>query len=433
MGGGKSRIIVDYIQNIHGADPTAIILLVCPLKAAANVWPDEFTTYWHPSQPYRLLELHTGRIEDRAQRLMNAVSDGVHVPTIAMMNYEAMRTEPMTKTLHKCHPKLVVFDESHRLKGASASTSHIAGRLCKACPKIVCLTGTPMSQGPIDIYGQARSLAPGLFGHSLTQFRNAYCVMNRFIVQKIDGYKNLDSFNEKLNRICFRVGDAEIDKHLPDAHDIPIKVDLPPKILPAYMALEEDLYCNLDDDEVSADNALVKQLRLQQLAGGFLSTDAGEVKGVHTAKLDAIAELIDGIAPEEKIVVFCRFRPEIKALGNAIKAQGRTVNHLIGGLDELKAWKAEAPGAVLIAQISAGAEAVSFVEARYQIYASLCWSLTSYEQSRRRIRRQGQIRPVTYYHIIARGTVDTDIYAALRAKDNLVDKVRQGILDRRQP
>jgi len=101
----------------------------------------------------------------------------------------------------------------------------------------------------------------------------------------------------------------------------------------------------------------------------------------------------------------------------------------MGGRDELQQWK-NTVGGVLIVQIAAGAEAVSFVEARYQIYSTVTWSYSQYEQSRRRIRRHGQDRPVTYYHLIAPGTVDEDAHAALQRKGDVIESVREGIRQR---
>ena len=104
---------------------------------------------------------------------------------------------------------------------------------------------------------------------------------------------------------------------------------------------------------------------------------------------------------------------------------------MIGGQDTSEQWK-QSSGGVILVQISAGAEGVDLTAARYCIYCSLCHSLKDYSQSRKRIHRPGQTRPVSYYHIVAEGTIDEEIYAALEAKEEVVESVRQRLRSRRQ-
>jgi SNF2 family DNA or RNA helicase len=91
-------------------------------------------------------------------------------------------------------------------------------------------------------------------------------------------------------------------------------------------------------------------------------------------------------------------------------------------MDELKCWQAgEAP--VLAVQIDSGGVGVDLTRARYAIYYSLGFSLGSYEQSLARIHRPGQTRPVEYIHLVAEGTVDEKVMAALARRADVVNTV----------
>jgi SNF2 family DNA or RNA helicase len=98
------------------------------------------------------------------------------------------------------------------------------------------------------------------------------------------------------------------------------------------------------------------------------------------------------------------------------------VAELSGRRKELAEWQ-RGEFNVLAAQIQAGSEGNDFTRARYQCYYSVGYSLTNYEQSRRRIMRPGQERNVTYIHIICKGTVDTKVYKALKDRKDVIEMV----------
>lgn len=452
MGGGKSRVIVDYIQTMAPLKPSPHppgdpyrVLLICPNKAVINVWPTELLKWSHPDFHYLLLPLAEIPIPYRAAHITRMLADTQPTTAqIVILNYEAAPRTPLSSLLLKTPWDLIIMDECHRIKAPGGQQSRYMQRLCAKAPKVVGLSGTPMPQGPIDIYAQARAIAPTIWGTSLQRFRDAYCIMGpsgtnkatgkpypAFLAHTIQGYRNMDDFHAKLASWVFHVEPAVVEAGLPDYTDVTRHTPLPHAAQSAYDELEREMCAELDDKFVTVDNALTKQLRLAQLtAGHWLDPDTGKTNQVHTAKLDAAMEIIEDAAPTERLVIFARFRPELADYRDAIlRTTNRKPCMLMGGTDELPLWK-QTPGGILIVQIAAGAEAVSFVEARYQIYSTVTWSYSQYEQSRRRIRRHGQTRPVTYYHLIAPGTVDEDAHSALASKGNVIEEVRRGIRQR---
>lgn len=435
MGAGKSRVVVDYIQNTEPG-PT---LILCPLKVIP-VWPREFAKYSDIPQA-SIQALDTGAVAERAHRLECTSFPNV----VAVINYDAARMEPLSKLLLKIPWSRIILDECHRIKSAGGQTSRFVAKLCKPCPKVIGLSGTPLTtgiKGPggtkiggwLDLYGQARAIVPGLFGYSHAAFKTRYGIWMQTPFPKLlrDNEHAKAELDAKMSSFIFHVGEDELALQLPETTDQRILVTLPHAVQKAYDRLEDELITGWEEDSVTASNALVKQLRLQQMAGGFLQADAqSEPTHIHDEKFDAIREVLEDIPADDRVVIFCRFKPEIAHLGEDCKTIKRKVFHVMGGKDTSEEWK-KTPGAVLLVQISAGSEGIDLTAARYCIYCSLCHSLKDYSQSRKRIHRPGQRRNVTYLHIVAEGTIDTAIYDALAAKEEVVESVRQTLRSRRQ-
>jgi SNF2 family DNA or RNA helicase len=192
----------------------------------------------------------------------------------------------------------------------------------------------------------------------------------------------------------------------------------------AYRSLKRNLMAEIDVGEVTAANALVKLLRLQQITGGYIRTDDGQDVQIDSAKMNLLRDVLEDIDPQEPVIVFCRFHKDLEAVNRVADETGRRSLELSGRMDELKQWQAgEAP--VLAVQIDSGGVGVDLTRARYSIYYSLGFSLGSYEQSLARIHRPGQTRPVEYIHLLAQDTVDEQVMAALARRSDVVNSVLQ--------
>ncbi len=428
MGAGKSRIIVDYVQNAARGP----VLILCPLKVV-SVWPGEFAKYAVDEWSHHVHRLDSGTVADRAARLKTAYRNAAvgGFTYVAVLNYDVIHHQTMAAVLRSLKWDIVVLDECHRIKSPSGVTSRTAAKLCRPARKVIGLSGTPLSQGPFDIYGQARAIAPGHFGYRYAEFKARYGVWMTHPFPKLLRLQNMPEFEAKMAAFTFHVEDSVIT--LPEETDIRLACELPPAVAATYREFETELTADWEDDSISASNALVKALRLQQLAGGFFDPDDdGCPFLVHREKTQRVLDLLEDAEPADPFVIFCRFRAEIADLTTQITTNtGKPVYHLMGGQDTSPTWK-QTPGGVLLVQISAGAEGVDFTHSRYCIYYSLCFSLKEYLQSRRRVNRPGQTRPVTYYHLVSSGTIDEDIYKALERKELTIDAIRRSVAQRRQ-
>ena len=212
---------------------------------------------------------------------------------------------------------------------------------------------------------------------------------------------------------------------LPDAVHTEVPVVMPPKAHKIYSSLEDDFYAKVGNGEVTASNALVKLLRLQQITSGYLATDDGTTEHIHTAKEDALEAILDGLHTEEPVVVFCRFKGDLEAVHRVCSKLKRGSAELSGSRKELETWQ-QGGAPVLAAQIRTAREGIDMVRACYCIYFSLGFALSDYEQSLARTHRPGQERTVHYFHLVVEGTVDRKVYDALQARKDVITSILDG-------
>ena len=189
-----------------------------------------------------------------------------------------------------------------------------------------------------------------------------------------------------------------------------------------YRDLEKDFIAQVLDGTVTAANAMVKLLRLQQVTGGVVPTDDGAVHRIDNSKQKLLADTLEDIGSDEPAVVFCRFHADLDAIHEACKQTGVASLELSGRRDELKRWQG-GEAQVLAVQISAGGIGVDLTRARYSMYYSLSFSLGEYDQALCRVHRPGQTRPVEHIHLVARNTVDSKIMRALEKRAEVVQAI----------
>jgi len=418
MGTGKTRVAIDLMT----AFGLRIVLVLCPLRVVP-VWAQQVSEY---ADGYECLMLddRAGTIETRTRRAKDAVTWATtrNQKLVIIINYESARSDPFaTWALHNIWP-LVICDESHRLRLASGLTSRFTARLGMRTRYRLALTGTPMAHEPLDIWGQFRFLDPNVLDPTFGSFKLRHAVMGGYYDREIKGWKDLDQLNRKFYSIAFRVTEDVLD--LPPELDEPCYGELSQRAQKIYDDMEEDLLAWVAEDrEVTAANALVRLLRLQQITSGVITDDAGEEHQIDRTKEDLLSDLLSDIDPGEPVVVFARFKADLKAIHRACSQLGRPSAELSGTTDELELWKqggADGP-TILAVQIQAGGVGVDLTRARYAVYYSTGFSLTDYLQSRARVRRPPQTRPVTYYHLLIRGSIDEIVRRAIERRQDLIE------------
>jgi SNF2 family DNA or RNA helicase len=392
----------------------------------------------------REIERHAGRLinvcvlEKGTTKEKVQIADGVMKmaaaigrPMAIVVNYETARLEPFASWSLGREWDCVILDESHRCKSHNSQVSKYAAKLGRKAKRRLCLTGTPLAQSPLDLFGQFRFLDPGLFGTSWHHFSNRYAIKgNAYIPQQITGYKNQDELQQRFHLISYRCRASDV-LDLPEVIHEERICELSPPARKAYRQLEEDLIADLGTGVCVASNALVRLLRLQQITSGFLVEDqTDKLHRLDTGKQDLLAELLED-AGGEPFVVFCRFRADLAATREVCEKLGLCYGELSGASKCGLTNQGEmCPNInVLGAQIQSGGLGIDLTRARYACYFSLGFSLCEYEQSLARLHRPGQKRTVFYYHLLAENTVDRRVYAALRARKDVIEAVLEGMRD----
>jgi SNF2 family DNA or RNA helicase len=419
MGTGKSATTV-YLCVQEGFQ---LILVLCPLRVV-QVWRPQFEM--HATVPFVVAPLDDSFASVRAKRDEAERQIGLGklrgVPVVIVINYDSAWRSPFSEWSLRQKWDLVVGDEIHRCKAPGGKASRFLARLGKVGRFRLGLSGTPMPHSPLDVFGYYRFLDPSIFGWSFHRFRQHFAVMGGYQNHQVVAYSNLDELNRKFYSIAFACGKDVLD--LPPEMHITYTCELGIETRKVYRSLERDLIAEVQADEVTAANALVKLLRLQQITSGYIRSDDGYDIDIDSAKMNVLRDVIEDIDQGEPAVVFCRFHRDLDAINHVADETGRRSLELSGRMDELKQWQAgEAP--VLAVQIDSGGVGVDLTRARYAIYYSLGFSLGSYEQSLARIHRPGQTRPVEYIHLVAQDTVDEQVMAALARRSDVVNSVLQ--------
>lgn len=433
MGTGKTRVAIDVAMDRVDVQR---VLVVCP-KAVLSVWPRELSK--HALCGYQVYVRTGGKIADEAKRIKEFITPRP-VPGIkrfVVVNYDSVWRRELGDVISKAGFDMVILDESHRAKTAGSKVSRFLALVGKKTRYRMCLSGTPMANSPLDVYGQYRFLDPSIFGTNHTNFLQEYAVMGgperRFIV----GYKNQRKLNEKFQSIAYSCSMKDVSQRLKLPESLPPttrEVELPTRDMKTLRDLSKEFIAECSTGNmIVLNNVLTRALRMQQIAAGFCLTqeDPGSeaiCEELNTAKADSLRDYLEDIDPQERVVVFCQFKHDLDSIRDVALSIGRMSFEVSGRENSLEHWKLK-PGGVLAVQIQAGAEGIDMTCANHAVYFTLPHSLALYEQSKARLYRPGQTRPVSFVHLIASGTIDELMYISLLRKRGLIDAVKEGSLD----
>ena len=428
MGTGKTLTSIGIVGQLWKERRIARLLIVAPLSIL-GVWRDEFDKFAGYDYCLSVLE---GTAARKADTIRHMAGKSLQVLVI---NYESAWR--MEKELAEWRPDMIVCDEGHKIKTHNIAASKAMHRLAGKAKYRLLLTGTVITNKPIDVFSQYKFCDPAIYGNSFYQFRNRYFDMVGFggytpvMKRSMEG-----EFTERLHSIAFRATKAEC-LDLPEFTDIVQRIDLEPQAMRIYRQLVRDSYAELAEGSVTVTNVLSQLLRLSQLTGGYVGNDdAGGITQVSTAKLDALSDVVDGaVADGRKIVVIARFVPEIHAIGKMLEKKKIRYAQISGEIrdrdEQIAAFQNDPDLPVFIGQIATAGLGITLTAASLMVFYSLDYSMSNYEQTRARIHRVGQKNECTYIHLVARGTVDEKVLKALHDKANLakslVDDYRAGM------
>lgn len=428
MGCGKTLTTIAVAGALYNLGKIDRVLVVAP-TSVCSVWPHDLNQFATFPWEARVL------LGDKKKRL-KALNELENWPfkalRIAVINYESTHRDGIFEALAAYKPDLIVCDESQRIKNPSAAQSKALHKLGDAAPFRMILSGTPVQNNAVDLYSQYRFLDPAVYGANFYAFKNRYCIMGGYGQHQIVGYRNMDELVEKEHSVAYRVTKEEC-LDLPQQTFINRYVQFTDAEQAIYEQLRKSSFLELETGEnVTSTTILTMYLRLMQLTGGFLTADEStRPKQVNTAKLDALADIVDDYVVDagKKLVIFARFRAEIAAIENLLRLRKIQCGSIYGDvpMEErgkiVEDFQTNPDTKVFVAQIQTAGLGITLHAASTAVFYSYDYNYANYAQALARIHRIGQRLPVTYIHLVVDGSIDEKILAALENKEDMAKTV----------
>ena len=413
MGLGKTVITLSAINSLI-YDYLAVnrVLVIAPKKVAEATWQTEAQKWDHLSRLRFATALGTAKQRTAAIAKQSdiVVINRENVPWLVNLVLGPQRPgEPVFWPFD-----MIVVDESSSFKSPSAGRFKALRRVLPHTSRVVILTGTPAPNGIEDLWAQIYLLDRGeRLGRYITHYRERYFDFNPWRHEYTPKPGAFEAVQARIRDLCVSMR-AEDYLTMPDlvTHDMP--VELNPSARKVYEQLEKEMVLDLDGEDITALNAAALTGKLLQLCGGSIYDADGEPHQIHTAKLEALGELVEGLGGEPALL-FYGYRHEIPGLVDTL--EGRRIRELKSAADA-DAWhKGEVD--VLIAHPASCAYGLNLqAGGHHVIWYTLPWSLELYQQANARLHRQGQSRPVIAHRLLVRGGVDEDVARALESKAN---------------
>lgn len=423
MGCGKTLTSIAVVGALYRQGKIKRLLIVAP-TSVCSVWPKEFDSF--ADFPYKTALL-LGNKKDRLAALKQLQYTPFGGLKIAIINYESTYREGNEQALAAFQADMVIADESQRIKTHNAKQSKEMHKLGDKAAYKLMLSGTPVQNNVVDLYSQYRFLNPDVFGKNFYVFKNRYCVMGGYENKQIVGYRYMDELIKKAHSISYRVTKDEC-LDLPDQTFEDRYVTFDSRQRKIYNQLKKQGLAELEFGEVSASTVLTKLLRLQQLTGGFLTTESSDKpEAVNTAKLDALEDILKDYVLEsgQKLVIFARFRSEIFAIMDLMRKLHIPYGCIYGDIpiDErggiVDDFQNNPETKVFLAQLQTAGLGITLHSASTAVFYSLDFNYANYAQALARIHRIGQRKPVTYIHLLVEDSIDEKTLEALQRKEDI--------------
>ncbi len=392
------------------------ILVIAPLRVARNTWSSEIEKWEHLHR--LIVSVAVGTATERKAALSRQAD-------IYIINRENIQWL-MEQSGVPFDFDMVIIDELSSFKNHQSKRFRA---LMKARPKVkrvVGLTGTPSSNGLMDLWAEFRLLDLGdRLGRFIGQYRTSYFKPDKRNGQVIFSYKPLPGAEEA---IYSRIADITISMKSTDHLKMPelvssqYEVQLSDSEKERYEELKRDLVLQTTDGDITAANAASLTGKLCQLANGAIYSDYGDTIECHVRKLDALEDLIEA-ANEKPILVAYWFRHDLQLI------KKRFTTREIKSSQDIADWNAGKIPIAVIHPASAGHGLNLQSGGSTLIWFGLTWSLELYQQTNARLWRQGQSsNTVIIMHLITKGTIDEQILKALSEKNltqqSLIDAVK---------
>ena len=437
MGTGKSKVLLDNCAMLYDKGYINGLLLIAPKGVYKNWYsqeiPDHLPTH---IQPITVLWKSSDKSAEQVKKLNTLFQPGTDFH-ILIMNVEAFSfpfgKEFATRFLNS-HKALMAIDESTTIKTPTAKRTKTILKLRTLALYRRILTGSPVTNSPLDLYSQCEFLDPWLLDQSsYYTFRARYSIMKSInlgarSVNIVVGYRNLPELSEKIKPFSERVLKD-------DCLDLPKKtymkriVTMTPQQEKIYKAMKKYAMAQLDGKTVTTSTVMVQLMRLHQITCGHFTADDGTIQDIPCKR---VSELIDILYElDGKAVIWSHYQKDVQKIIEEIKkkfGEDSVVDYYgLTPQDErqqnIKRFQENDKCRFFVGTTQTGGYGITLTAASNMIYFSNGYDLEKRQQSEARIDRIGQEKPMTYIDIITEDTIDDKIVKALRKKVNIATQI----------
>lgn len=423
MGLGKTVSTLMAVRTMQEIDGLGPALILAPLRVAQSTWPDEVKK-WDAFKGMRV-SVVTGSAAAKKAAL-NAEAD------IYCTNYESIELVVEHFKGKRWPFSIIVADESTRLKSfrvhQGGKRAHALGTVAFESPIFIELTGTPASNGYLDLWGQQWFIDKGeALGKSMRQYQEMFFrpirVGNNAFAVRYDLMPGMDkAITDRIAKYVLRVNAEDwFDIEKPIA--VTVEVALPPGAMKTYREMERDFFTELDGDAIEAASAAVKSNKCLQIASGEVYVDDRQsaVKHIHSAKIEAMKSIV-AEANGMPILVAYVFKHEASRLKQAFPES----KLLDKNPQTIRDWNAGRIPMLLAHPASCGHGLSLQDGGNILVFFGTGWNLEHHEQIIERIgptrqAQSGHPRPVFVYSIVAKGTLDEAVQERIKTKRDVLD------------
>lgn len=366
---------------------------------------------------------------------------------ILLVNYEQLT--PLVKKLRRLRWHRMIYDEAQRLKNRSSRSSRDAALLADSADRRLLLTGTPIDKNPRELWAAMRFIAPHVFG-------TVWKVFEKNFLEEVKLEKKRGALAQKKEMMRYMIakGKAPIREdmvqtfadlsasHLgritkEDAGVIRAKVkkvffDLDSHEQNQYDQLEKSMVVREGGKVIKAPLKIVQIGKLQQITGGHLKDEDGEIHRVGTSKRRLLRRLIAKYADDgQPFVVFCKYVFELHELARMIERAGYGKGaKLWGKVKDTKKNKHRTKMLLkfqlgkypwIICQQRTGGVGVDLFRAKNFFVYSMGHSFIDYDQMLSRGDFLEQDDAANYFLLLARSTIDIDIVMGVEVKKSITE------------
>lgn len=396
------------------------VLVIAPLRVARDTWPAEIRKWDH------LRDLDVSVIVGDAKTRTAAINRPAMVYIINRENTKWL-VEYYEKNGRRWDFDCVVIDELSSFKNHQSQRFKWLRRIRPYVKRWIGLTGTPTSNGLMDLWAEIGILDGGeRLGRFIGRYREAYFrpgAMNPhtgIVYQYTIRPGAEEQIYRKISDITISMKALDYLK-MPEYVSVTHEVQMSPAERDIYDRMKNDLIIPLEDGDIDAVNAASLSNKLLQMSNGAVYDENQSVRLIHQRKLEMLEDLIEA-ANGQPVLVAYWFRHDKARIQDYLKSIGCETREIKESKD-IQDWNAGKIPVALIHPASAGHGLNIQDGGHILIWFGLTWSLELYMQANARLWRQGQKNTVTIHHIITKGTVDEDVMAALEAKDVTQEKL----------